>query len=394
METLHEYFFDSFDKSMKEYDGVGAPFLKDGFVESILNRYPFLNDKRDFVITEHKRVRECDLYSRYSFLLYKMLVRNRGNQRITLAELPGGADLSARVDLEMAAYFSLLAFAPEMISHYEELGLPKEIITDTLADCFEGTVQLRNVTHDRDGFDDRTYFSWNQLYTNFNIIRIGVLNFELTAKMNASFSVFSNGKGEYRIMPMEYPVASGGMIAGSAGYPDEMFTATLTESDTEYRGYPVDTERARIGDSETVLKKAEWTRVLKQGDGVISVHIPTASRITEENCTLAYERCFETVKRYFPEFAERPIICQSWLLDPQIRDLLGEKSNIVSFGRQYLRYPIRSQGKAVFSFLFRKPFDVYENLPENTRLERAAKAHYLSGKFIYEVGGVIFPDTL
>ena len=90
----------------------------------------------------------------------------------------------------------------------------------------------------------------------------------------------------------------------------------------------------------------------------------------------------------------KALYCHSWLLDPALKDLAKKGSNIVSFGSRFLRYPTVSEGRGVFMFLFRKYVDNLEELPENTSLERAVKAHYLEGKYVYEVGGVIFEDML
>ena len=393
-ETIHEDFLECFEESMADYDKNGAAFLKDEFVDGIQSRYDFLDEKYDFVMKEIKRVRECDLYARYSFLLYKMLVRNGGMSRVTLKDLPAYKDVEERVDYEMAAYFAVLAFAPDMISYYEKRGLPKKIIRDTLEDCFQGTIKLRTVTHDRDGFDDKTYFSWNQLYTNFSINRIGPLNFEINSKLGRSVTVLTNGEGEYKILPVASKIANGGYISGTAGHTDEEFFADVTETDTEYIGYPVNTDLVLVEKKKQAFKKSEWKVAVKTGDAVISVHIPTGAPITPENCRTAYKECLEIVRKYFPEYDVKAIYCGTWLLDPQLADMLSEKSNIVNFGRQYMRFPISSQGRGVFSFLFRKPFKTLEDLPENTTLERAVKAHCIAGNYVYEASGFIFEDCL
>ena len=393
-EEIYESFLDNFEESMAEYEENGAFFLADGFVAELQKTWGFLNEKYDFVMRELRRVRENDLAARYSFLLYKMLLRNVGKPKIKLTGRPSFADTALTVDFEMAAYFSLLAFAPDMIAHHKERGLSDKIITDTLEDCFEGTVLLRTVTHGRDGFDDLVYFAWNQLYTDYSIIRIGILNFEMNHKFPAMAKVFKNRKGEYAILSLNREIADGGYIAGSAGYPDTAFVSDYSESDTEYIGYPADMQSARVLCERVSLKKDEWREVLSEGDGAVSVHIPTGAPLTEENCLSAFRECFAVAKKHYPELNVKALYCHSWLLDPQIGDLVKKKSNIVNFGSQFLRYPSKSEGRGVFSFLFRKPFKELSDLPENTSLERAVKAHYLEGKYIYETAGVIFEDML
>jgi hypothetical protein len=52
---------------------------------------------------------------------------------------------------------------------------------------------------------------------------------------------------------------------------------------------------------------------------------------------------------------------------------------------------MKSGGTDVYSFLFKKPVEKNEDLCEDTSLQRAVKAHYLSGKYIYAQGGVFLP---
>ena len=394
VKCIHECFLVDYERSMEEYDLHGADFLCDSFVSNLQSEWDFLNEKYDFVMRELARVRENDLAARYSFLLYKMLLRNVGKPKIKLTERPVFEDAALTADFEMAAYFSLLAFAPDMIAHHKERGLSDKIITDTLEDCFEGTIKLRTVTHGRDGFDDVVYFAWNQLYTDYSIIRIGILNFEMNHKMPEHVKVFKNSNGEYAMLSFNREIAEGGYIAGTAGYPDTAFFSEYTEGDTEYVGYSVDMQNARVLSEKISLKKDEWQEVLSPGDGAVSVHIPTGAALTFENCVSAFHECLDIAKKYYPEYNVKALYCHSWLLDPRIGGLINKKSNIVNFGSQFLRYPSKSEGRGVFSFLFRKPFERLEDLPENTSLERAVKAHYLEGKFIYETGGVIFEDMI
>ena len=61
------------------------------------------------------------------------------------------------------------------------------------------------------------------------------------------------------------------------------------------------------------------------------------------------------------------------------------------FEARYRKLPSPSDGNAVFGFLYHTKPDVDLNtLPENTRLERAVKQHYIDGKAIYEVAGFFF----
>jgi hypothetical protein len=96
----------------------------------------------------------------------------------------------------------------------------------------------------------------------------------------------------------------------------------------------------------------------------------------------------------FPDKELKAIGCCSWLLSPTLAEILPETSNIVAFLTPYHKYPIKTQGQAVFSFLYPKKVEKYEDLEENTSLQRKVKELYLSGGGVPEAGGLIFFDDL
>ena len=73
---------------------------------------------------------------------------------------------------------------------------------------------------------------------------------------------------------------------------------------------------------------------------------------------------------------------------------MGEDANIVRFGKRFRRICGQSAGQAVFYFVYLLPSGPVpaDTLPENTRLERAMKAHYQNGKVVYEMFGYFFPE--
>ena len=100
----------------------------------------------------------------------------------------------------------------------------------------------------------------------------------------------------------------------------------------------------------------------------------------------------EFLAKYYPEYKYRAFYCGSWLLDPQLGDLLGADSNIARFGRRFTPVSVKNDGYGVFRFAFLKPDNnfAFEDLPEDTRLQRAVKKHYLDGKAIYAMHGFFF----
>ena len=96
--------------------------------------------------------------------------------------------------------------------------------------------------------------------------------------------------------------------------------------------------------------------------------------------------------KYYPEYKYRAFFCGSWLLDPTLVDLLGEETNISKFCKRFIPFGVKSAGTSPFGYVFH----TYGNdinisaLPEDSRLQRLLKKHYLEGKSIYDIFGVFF----
>ena len=379
-----------FDEVMAEYEKQGVPFLQDTFPQDLQNTYGIFREKYDYVKSAIQRVRENAFLAQYSLLLYHMQRDNDHNGEIYFKKFPVG-DGTAPADFEMAAYFSQLAFAEDIASHHRAHGVPEDIILDTLNDLYEAPIIVCNDCFGRDGAHPRC-FGWNQIYMNYRILRVGVLNFELRHRFTSGAVVLESTTGERVILANDRDVARGGQIAGSAGYPDAAFHATVTETDAYFEGYAADPENAVFADVPVRLPKPEWRAVLRTEDDIINVHIPSHVPLTKENADASYARAWDVLPACYPEYQPKAFACFSWLLDPQLKQFLKPSSKLIAFQDKYRRFATKSGGTDVYSFLFKKPVEKIEELCEDTSLQRAVKAHYLDGKYIYAQGGVFFPE--
>jgi hypothetical protein len=182
-------------------------------------------------------------------------------------------------------------------------------------------------------------------------------------------------------------------MLGSIGCEDEegSFEASLTETEDAYIGYPI--VNGLCKNEKITLKKSECRRVLSKGDKAISVHIPSGGPMTEEACRTDLRRGGEIIKECLGDF--KAFYCCSWLLDPQIRALLGKETNLTRFGARYERAPIQSNGGGVYEYVFLcSRTTPVADLPEKTSFAKAVKAHMLAGGYIYGAVGVFKTEDL
>ena len=136
----------------------------------------------------------------------------------------------------------------------------------------------------------------------------------------------------------------------------------------------------RIGELEYEMKHLD-------DKTVIGIHIPSDADFSPPavDKSLADAKSFFT--EHYPELANAEYRCHSWLLDSQLKDMLNDNSNIISFQK---RFEIFDEGEADTGFiewLFNTNSTDFVTLPENTSLQRNIKKHLLSGGVIRNAYG-------
>ncbi|MBE6713335.1 MAG: hypothetical protein E7580_07450 [Ruminococcaceae bacterium] len=239
-----------------------------------------------------------------------------------------------------------------------------------------------------------TYFRWLTHYLKCTIFDHGGLNFEIKPFQKVAYYLKNKLSGEIVVLSGRSAAHRCGMPLGSAGFEDEQgsFEIGFEETENAYIGHPV--KDRLIQKEKERYAKAEWSLFLAPGDFIINVHIPRGTDLSPDKVKAAYADGRRIVTKRFPEYAPKAFICSSWLMDPTLKEILGADSKIAKFAEPYLRIPNKSAGKEIFSFVFcPKDADDLSALPENTRLERALKEMYLSGKFIYAYTGMMPFET-
>jgi len=122
---------------------------------------------------------------------------------------------------------------------------------------------------------------------------------------------------------------------------------------------------------------------------VLSVHIPSDAVMTRENLDSSYTMAKEFFPRVFPGFDYKLMYCSTWLLAPALSKMLPPGSKILEFQADYEILEIYEDGTSCMGWVFKKKYDNYSDLPEDTSLMRAIKAHLLSGGKVGEAMGVV-----
>ncbi|MBR2615416.1 MAG: hypothetical protein IKC69_01925 [Clostridia bacterium] len=233
------------------------------------------------------------------------------------------------------------------------------------------------------------YFRWCCLYTKARLFVTGGFNFEVH-RFSLAYIIRNKKTGEILPLSKNDKMHRSGLVLGSAGATDEegAYEVTFEETEDAYIGHPA--RNSYFTKEKEVFPKSEWEMVMKPGDNSCGIHIPKNADVTPASFRKALDSAREFLKKGYSDCDPKMFTCASWLLSPQLEEVLKPTSNILAFGREFIRYPRKGNGKAPFSFVFPQSFrGPLEELPEDTSLQRALKAKYIAGEAIIDFAGVI-----
>lgn len=139
----------------------------------------------------------------------------------------------------------------------------------------------------------------------------------------------------------------------------------------------------RVGELEYEMKEYE-------GESVISLHIPSDADFSPKAVEKSLKQAQEFFAIYFPQYVYTKVICNSWLLSPELGSLLSKESNIRKFQDRFDILKENKEDREYIEWLFeRLETTDYRELPEATSLQRKVKQLLLKDGNIGTAFGVM-----
>lgn len=115
---------------------------------------------------------------------------------------------------------------------------------------------------------------------------------------------------------------------------------------------------------------------------VLAIHIPDfMGPIDHDACSDSLEQSVEFFGTYFPDWPVRYGVCSSWLLDPQLKDILRPNSNIIQFQDRFtIAEGVSDSNEAIMQFVFGKHVKDIDSIDPQSSLERGIITHLKEGK--------------
>lgn len=297
--------------------------------------------------------------------------------------------------LDMLPLLAEMTMVDHGIDAMQTRGVSRELATERLVQTFRGDIAVNVRRHGRPGLD-RLYFLWITNYIYAMIFHCDGFLFNISTLGKGVYVLRNKKDGAAVVLLHERQIHRCGKILGSAGLEEEegSFFSTVTEKAEGWFGYPADPE-GLIHDHRRFFSREDWELAVKSGDSCLNIHLPAGVGLEKEATREAIRKAFRYAEEFYSDYAVKALHCVSWLLNPELKEILGPNSNILAFGELFHLHPVKCPGISVFNFVFRTSVNPDPaTLPEDNRLQRWLKAKYLAGGYHHNFGGFILPEDM
>lgn len=119
----------------------------------------------------------------------------------------------------------------------------------------------------------------------------------------------------------------------------------------------------------------------------ICIHIPRDKKLSEIDVDDSLNKANMAIKKFYPELHHEKLAfyTQTWLLSPELKDILPLDSNIMKFQKKFNIIEYEECSKDFLNFVFDVVLDNVKNkdLPENTTLQKGLKTKLLNGEKLH-----------
>ena len=376
---LPEEFRKICEDAQSEYGKEGVFFLEEEYLVNAQKQANVCPRTLDETLAAAKIIKGDKIASEYALFICRAME----NRELFIKHLKS-------IDFpEKYPFFAFLCLIPAAVKTWEFLiakGLPEDIVNATVGQ-YEECLFVYRERFDHLGMNSR-YFNHLQGYVDNKFLNIGRLRFEIMK--NEELYVLENmADGKQTVFLREGKMRADGLVVTAPPVcEDGSFDTGFVQTDDCYIGNPIG-KNGRCKREAVVLDKNEYIIRLRPDDDCLSVHIPSQGALTVEACKDSYERAISVFGKYYPELDVKAFHCHSWMMAPELKDILNPESKLLAFQKPYMKFPVETKGDDVLNFVFKLKFKTYEDLAEDTSLQRSLKKMYLSGQYLYEYGGIM-----
>jgi hypothetical protein len=384
--------YKNWENALKMYPLWRLPCLENQYLLRMVALFALPDDFRDAMLRAAEKIRNDPELSRFFWLWHYILFVIKDYGRDEVYEWPEMFGAMGKLE-GMFSAIVLFSGYEGLEALYWNKGIPLGVIQANKSDVRASTEYYRE-KYNFPGLGTHM-LGWTIGYLSGNLYEIGTLRFEL-CRYQSNFHVYRNNlSGKVvALCGRGLAVRSDGQLNGTNGIFDKKRWITrLNDQDEVVTGNPVSPEGYIVREKISLIKK-DWQLVLLKDDDVLNVHIPERRGLNYEDYNQAFGEAISFFQKYFPEKTFKALVCYSWLLSSRLGLFLDHNSNIIKFQRCFYRFPVVSDEKNFYRFLFKCDRRKPEFLPANTSLQKAVREFLIGGGRLWENGGFILNKDL
>ena len=160
------------------------------------------------------------------------------------------------------------------------------------------------------------------------------------------------------------------------------------------RGYIIQIGRLQYDFRNTNIEKIGKYIKINENVNYVYIHIPEGEHLLEKDVEESLQNSKYYIPKYFPKVDMNNVVffTQTWLLSNELDSILKEDSNILKFKKKF-KIVNQEEGKNDFlNFVFNTNMEKntnYEDLKEDTYLQRRLKQYLINGKTLHIGLGIL-----
>ncbi len=148
----------------------------------------------------------------------------------------------------------------------------------------------------------------------------------------------------------------------------------------------------QIAMQEFRIGELEYEMVIQDDKKFISIHIPSDADMTSSKLRKSYLDARNFFNKYYTEYANVDMICGSWLLAPALKKILPGDSKIIQFQNSFDLTSQEDDSPGFLDWVYGRRDIPFENLPEETSLQRNLKKYLLNGGKVEWANGTLISN--
>lgn len=393
MQNAPKIWNDDWEPSMDLYDMDSMEYLTDEYIMEANHLLHLNDDIMRSCFTALAIIRKSPALCQLAWLWhYIVFSSGRALESLAVSTWPTPS-VAMRSSADMLHAVVLVSGIPRLHEYYEKKKLPQSVFLDTLSDLGMCMEEYKAAY----GIYGVGVFRMGWLLYGFTglLFKIGRLQF-ICRPYDGTCKIFRHVNDGRIVAICDHGLKFEGntLVNDTKDIPavQGIWETCYVECDDSIEGNPVSSVGYPNRERIKLLKK-EWEAVLSQGDFVLDTHIQSGCKMDYDLCRSSYGMALEFYSKYFPDVNVNGFVCSSWLLNPSLRAMLPEWSNIVKFQRDYDLVPM-SGDDSVFEYVFGGKSDDLSKLKGQTSLQRSIRTYLSEGNAFASAGGFILKEDI